>query len=95
MLAKHAVGIATRWALQKPRNLEGSGEAAGQRWLEVSVGSATGAGGGQGDGAAQPAEGTGRPGGQRGGCPVAEKVEEGGVGRAGGGAPCWGGFGSH
>ena len=40
MLTKHAVGVATCWALEKPRNLEGSGGAAGQRWLEVSVGRA-------------------------------------------------------
>ena len=34
-------------------------------------------------------------GGQHGGRPTAVKVEEGDVGRAGEGAPCWGGFGSH
>ena len=46
MLTKHAAGITTRWALEKPRSLEGSGEAAGQWRLEVNVGRATGVGGG-------------------------------------------------
>ena len=45
MLTKHAVGITTRWALEKSKNLEGSGEAAGQWWLEVSVGRAPEVGG--------------------------------------------------
>lgn len=45
MLTKHAVGITTRWALEKSKNLDGSGEAAGQWWLEVSVGRAPEVGG--------------------------------------------------